>query len=291
MRIKITHVLHFLLLYGSCSHTNAYKPAYHSTDTLLTRIKLKCATVPQLSCHMKDDILIVDWNKHVSNKSDVLLVFNEHARERITGEVALKVIHKLRKWQPKKRVTIIPVLNVWGRKHVEAGHPCQRKNQNGVDTNRNYQMRANKHSYAKNSEEWEGPHPLSEKESKLVSSLLLDGVQRYVNVHSGEKSIYMPYDSRVGVRPKNYDVMLKNIKKWAEKCRECAVGSAASTSFYRAFGTSVDWAVDHGIKEGYTLEIYGDSSFDCNKMFNPNKRDLGAVLKQWSSIIKDVIFD
>lgn len=287
MRIKITQVLAFFLFY-----TTAFaEKSYHSTDTLLTRIKLKCAMVPQLSCHMKDDILVVDWNKHVSNKSDVLLVFNEHARERITGEIALKVIHKLRKWQPKKRVTVIPVLNVYGRKRVESGHPCQRKNERGVDTNRNYQMRGvNEHHYAKNSEEFEGPHPLSEKESKLVSSLLLEGVQRYVNVHSGEKSIYMPYDSRVGVRPKNYDVMLKNIKKWAQKCPECAVGTAASTSFYRAYGTSVDWAVDHGTPEGYTLEVYGDVSFDCNRMFNPNKRDLGAILKQWSGIIKDIIF-
>ena len=287
MRLKITQVLTFLLFY-----TTAFaEKSYHSTDTLLTRIKLKCATVPQLSCHMKDDILIVDWNKNISNKADVLLVFNEHARERITGEVALKVIHKLRKWQPKKRVTIIPVLNIWGRKYVEAGHPCQRKNERQVDTNRNYQMRGvNEHHYAKNSEEFEGPHPLSEKESKLVSSLLLNGVKRYINVHSGEKSIYMPYDSRVGVRPKHYTVMAENIKKWAEKCPECAVGSAASTSFYRAYGTSVDWAVDHGVPEAYTFEVYGDVSWDCDRMFNPNKRYLHSILKQWSGIIKDVIF-
>ena len=287
MRLKITQVLTFLLIYT----TACAEKSYHSTNTLLTTIKLKCAMVPHLSCHMKDDILVVDWNKHIANKSDVLLVFNEHARERITGEIALHVIHKLQTWNPNKRVTIIPVLNVYGRKRVESGHPCQRKNERGVDTNRNYQMRGvNEHHYAKNSEEFEGPHPLSEKESKLVSSLLLNGVQRYVNVHSGEKSIYMPYDSRVGVRPKNYEVMLKNIKKWAEKCPECAVGTAASTSFYRAYGTSVDWAVDHGVPESYTVEVYGNASFDCSKMFNPNKRDLHHILKQWSGIIKDMIF-
>lgn len=246
--------------------------------------------VPQLSCRMHNDILVVDWNKNLKDKSDVLLVFNEHARERITGEVALHVINKLQTWKPDKRVTIIPVLNVWGRKYVEAGHPCQRKNSRGVDTNRNYQMRANTHAYAKNSEEWEGEKPLSEKESQLVSSLLLNGVQRYVNVHSGEKSIYMPYDSTVGVRPKNYDVMMKNIKKWAQKCPECTVGAAAARSLYKAFGTSVDWAIYNGVPESYTFEIYGDVSWNCERMFNPKKRDLGAVLKQWSGIIKDVIF-
>ena len=121
----------------------------------------------------KNDILVVDWNKDSKEKSDVLFVFNEHARERITGELALHVIHKLRKWNPKQRVTIIPVLNAWGRRKVEAGSPCVRKNKNGVDTNRNYQMRGiNVHKYSKRSEEYEGDHPLSEKESQLVSSLL-----------------------------------------------------------------------------------------------------------------------
>ena len=232
MRLKVTQLITFFLLY--CGVATGDK-SYHSTDTILTRIKLKCATVPALSCHMRDDILVVDYNKHVSDKSHILLVFNEHARERISGELALHVIHKLRKWQPKKRVTIIPVLNVWGRKYVEAGHPCQRKNERGVDTNRNYQMRANLHQYAKESEEWEGKKPLSEKESKLVSSLLLNGVQRYVNVHSGEKSIYMPYDSRVGVRPKNYDVMKKNIKRYTD----VHLGKGISTATLRnVFGST-----------------------------------------------------
>ena len=288
MRLKITQVLTFFIFY-----TTAFADkAYHSTDTLLSKIKFKCSIIPLLSCYMRDDILVVDWNKHISNKSDVLLVFNEHARERITGELALNVINKLREWNPNKRVTIIPILNIWGRRRVEKGHKCQRKNQHNIDLNRQYQIRGfNEHHYAKESEEWEGEKPLSEKESKLVSSLLLNGVQRYVNVHSGEKSIYMPYDSRVGVKPKHYDVMLKNIKKWGKKCPECAIGTAASTSFYRAYGTSVDWAVYHGVPQAFTFEIYGDSSWSCERAFNPNKRDLGAVLKQWSGIIKDVIFN
>ena len=290
MRLKISQVITFFVLYSTIPTVTSKIKEYHSTDTLLTRIKLKCATVPQLSCHMKDDILVVDWNKNVSNKADVLLVFNEHARERVTGELALKVIHKLRKWNPKARVTLIPVLNVWGRKHVEKGHPCQRKNQRGVDTNRNYQMQSNKHRYSKGGEEFEGEKPLSEKESQLVAGILRTGVRRYVNVHSGEKSIYMPYDSRVGSRPKNHKVMEKNIKKWAEACPECAVGSAASTSFYRAYGTSVDYAVDMvGVPEAYTFEIYGDASLNCDKMFNPSKYELHHILKQWSGILKQVV--
>ena len=288
MILKISKIIIVLTLFSSCS---AEKVGYHKTNTLLTHIKLKCAQVPQLSCHTKDGILVVDWNKNVADKSSVLLVFNEHARERITAELALHVINKLTTWKPKTRVTLIPVLNVWGRKKVEAGNPCVRKNENGVDTNRNYQMMGvNNHRYPKGSEEYQGPHPISEKESKLVSSLLLNGVKRYVNVHSGEKSLYMPYDSRTQKKPPKYKIMEKNIKLWSQFCRECAVGAAAKKSFYKAFGTSVDFAVDRaGVDEAYTFEIYGDAQSDCERMFNPSKRDLKNVLNQWGEILKRVM--
>jgi len=237
---------------------------------------------------MHDDVLVVEWNAHLPKHT--LMVFNEHARELVTGELALQVIMQLSRWKPAHRVTIIPVLNVWGRRYVEAGHPCQRKTERGIDPNRNYQIRGfNEHRYKKSSEEYEGPHPLSEKESKLVSSLLLQGVKRYINVHSGEKSIYMGYDSKIGVRPKNYDVMAKNIKKWGEMCSECAIGPAASTSSYRAYGTSVDYALYNGIEEAYTLEVYGGISYDCEKMFNPSSGELQAVLNKWSKIIKEIL--
>lgn len=288
MILKISQIFLLLTLFSKCP---AEKVGYHKTETLLTHIKLKCAHIPQLSCHTKDGILVVDWNKNIADKSSVLLVFNEHARERITAELALHVINKLSLWRPKTRVTIVPVLNVWGRKKVEAGNPCIRKNENGVDTNRNYQMRGvNIHKYPKTSEEYQGPHPISEKESKLVSSLLLKGVDRYVNIHSGEKSLYMPYDSRTKQKPPYYDIMKRNIHAWSQFCPECAVGSAAETSFYKAYGTSVDYAIDQaGVKEAYTFEIYGDAQRSCEKMFNPSKRDLKNVLNQWSKILKRVI--
>jgi len=78
MFLKVTCLLPFFLIFSVAEK-------YHTTDTLLTRIKLKCATVPQLSCRVENGILVVDWNKHVSNKSNALLVFNEHARENYRG--------------------------------------------------------------------------------------------------------------------------------------------------------------------------------------------------------------
>ena len=103
---------------------------YSNTDTLLEKAKESCSGA--LSYRYDDDILIVDWT--TNSTSRVLLVFNEHARERVTGELGLRVIQSLKEWSPSVSVTIIPVLNVWGRKRVEAGSECQRKNQRRVDT-------------------------------------------------------------------------------------------------------------------------------------------------------------
>lgn len=277
--------LFFLLLFASSTSSTSY----HKTDVLLTRVKLMCATTPELTCEKKNDILVVNWNKHKQGDT-TLLVFNEHAREKVTGELALHIIRNLRRWRPEGRITIIPCLNAYGRRQVDAGQTCVRKNKRGVDTNRNFQTSKNRHHYPKDSEEWEGKHPLSEKESQLVASLLLQGVKRYVNVHSGEFSIYMPYDSRVNVLPPNHKVMEKNIHRWSKMgCPQCAVGAAASTSFYRAYGTSVDFAIENDVPEAYTFEIYGDEQASCEKMFNPSPSKLGDILHQWSKIIHDVV--
>lgn len=254
--------------------------SYHLTETLLNLIKKECQIVPELSCDMHGDMLVVDWKK--TQPKNVIWTFNEHARERITGELALEMIQELKTLKPDKRITIVPIVNVWGRKQAENGRRCQRKNRNGVDTNRNYPpLRI--HHYAKDSEEYEGKHPLSEPETKLVASLLKDA-QRYVNVHSGEYSLYMPWDS-ITSRPPHYHTMKSALKKFSQHCPECAVGSAAKTSFYKAYGSSVDYAMQLGVPEAYTFEIFGQDSTNCDKMFNPYGRTKRKVLDQWKKIM------
>ena len=254
--------------------------SYHLTDELLHEVKKECAMTSHLSCDMQGDILVVDWKKE--KPRGVVWTFNEHARERITGELALEMIRELKTLNPDNRITIVPVVNVWGRKEVENGKHCQRKNKNGVDTNRNYPPKM-VHHYARHSEEFEGKHPLSEPETKLVSKLL-KGAHRYVNVHSGEYSLYMPYDS-ITRRPPHYNKMKRQLKKFSRHCKECAVGPAAITSFYRAYGSSVDYATEIGVPEAYTFEIFGSDSPNCQKMFNPYGKEKEKVLHQWKKIM------
>ena len=253
--------------------------AYHQTDELILKIITECDNTPELSYYMHEDIPIIEWRKDLS--PDILWAFNEHAREIITGELALEMIMELKYIKPDRRVTIVPVVNVWGRKHVEKGNPCQRKNENGVDTNRKYTQKIS-HSYRKNSQEYQGETPLSEKETKLISSLIQQS-KRYINVHSGEYSLYMPWDS-ITDRPPNHKFMLETLKNYSQFCPECAVGSAAEKSFYKAYGTSVDYATGLGV-EAYTFEIFGSNSFGCERMFNPKGFEYRIVLDKWKKIM------
>lgn len=251
---------------------------YHTTDAIFSKVKL----LKTFNISYYEDIMVVDINSHLPR--DVLIVANEHARERITGEVALYFLQKLHK--PKRRITVIPVLNVWGRKRVEHGHPCLRKNSQGVDTNRNFQLNQQLHHYLRHGEEYEGPYPLSEKESKLIADILNEGVQTYINIHSGEYSIYIPYDGQT-IKPPHYKKRLQKIKGLKKKCPMCKIGQASVTSFYKAFGTSVDYATNIGVPEAYTFEVYGSNSARCNRAFNP--KNTNQTLLRWVDILYSII--
>jgi len=266
-----------LLLFLFCTSVLGYV----ETDTLLKQVQQ--VQHPNISFRFVDDILLVDWT--VDSPERVLLVFNEHARELVTGELGLRAVKQLQEWSPSVSVTLIPVLNVWGRKKVENGAACLRKNRYGVDTNRNFQMEF--HHYFQDSDEYQGPYPLSEKESKLIASELKN-VSRYVNIHSGEFSLYMPYDASFETPP-GAAIMQKQLKKWSKHCPQCSIGPAASTSSYKAYGTSVDWAIKHDVPESYTFEIYGEETRDCTKMFNPPADKLDAVLEPWLQILQQVL--
>lgn len=257
---------------------------YHTTSNILSTLESYCVD-QHLSCQWHDDVLVLDWNPVGTETLDQLWVFNEHARERITAEIALYTVRSLLEHRPQRRVTIVPVLNVWGRKQVDSGRKCLRKNKHGVDTNRNYQI-AHRHAYPKHSEEYEGPHALSEPESKLVAALLQKGVQRYINVHSGEFSMYMPYDSSRNPPP-HAERMRTFLRTLQPLCPKCAEGSAATVSSYKAYGTSVDYAIRVAhVPEAYTFEVYGAMSYDCETMFNPlGTSEYERIIIMWRKIL------
>jgi hypothetical protein len=82
----------------------------------------------------------------------ILLTFGQHGRELITSELAFRILSILSEEQflPNKNggilkntldklvIKMVPIENPNGRKRVESGDLCERRNGRGVDLNRNW---------------------------------------------------------------------------------------------------------------------------------------------------------
>lgn len=96
---------------------------------------------------------------------------------------------------------VLPIENPAGRRRVEAGALCERRNGRGVDLNRNWGVDWGKREpdYDPN-EEFPGAAAFSEPEARMVR-----GAARafkphiWLAVHSGMKAMFMPWDHKGGM--------------------------------------------------------------------------------------------
>ncbi|KAG6783590.1 hypothetical protein POTOM_009246 [Populus tomentosa] len=88
--------------------------------------------------------------------------------------------------------------NLNGRKLVEEGDLCERRNGRGVDLNRNWSVDWGKKEKDYDPyEENPGTGPFSEPETQIMRKLALTfDPHIWVNVHSGMEALFMPYDHR-----------------------------------------------------------------------------------------------
>ena len=105
------------------------------------------------------------------------------------------------------RVTLllVPVEVPSARRAVEAGDLCRRKSLADVDLNRNWPA-AWRAAAQRGAEEYGGVSPFSEPQSRALRDLATAARPvAYVNVHSGEWALYVPWDHKkalaVGLPP------------------------------------------------------------------------------------------
>lgn len=147
-----------------------------------------------------------------------MLNYGEHGRELISVEIALEVLRML--CDPRRRaalmerfdvpvqlveaalqrsvIKLMPMENVQGRKLVEGGALCERKNGRGVDPNRNWGVHwGHKEPDYDPAEEFPGAAPFSEPEAAMLR-VLAEGFKPHVwvSVHSGMEALFMPYDHK-----------------------------------------------------------------------------------------------
>ncbi|CAN6271197.1 unnamed protein product [Urochloa humidicola] len=184
----------------SASSTPISRDIYHSSDSLLDEIKALVARHPdKLSMDAvktsnkgySAELFVVTFNhmkESVDNGSKVhiLLSFGQHGRELITSEVALRLLYILTE---KRKIAgvdlssfervlenlvikVVPMENLNGRKRVEEGELCDRRNGRGVDLNRNWSVDWGKKEKDYDPyEENPGIAPFSEPETQIMREL------------------------------------------------------------------------------------------------------------------------
>ncbi len=239
----------------------------------------------------------------------VFLNFGEHGRELITSDVAERLLRLLAAGpEAAARTTrggeaaaralrrtvfkVVPLENAGGRAKVEAGELCLRKNGRGVDTNRNWGAHWGfKEKDYDPYEEAAGARPFSEPEA----CLLRDAVaawrpHAWVNVHSGMRALFMPFD-HVADTPRGrageaLRAVLAALKQ--QHCADCVTGSGGASVGYLAHGTATDFMyLNLSVPVAMTWEIYGDlqaPNDDCFRMFNPLTRtEHDRVVATWAA--------
>ncbi|KAJ4770592.1 Zn-dependent exopeptidases superfamily protein [Rhynchospora pubera] len=319
----------FLLLYsllllfcvhGSSSPFNDSVPfhLYHSSDSLLREIETLVGRHPD-KFHIETmrgsnrgylaEIVVVTYNhtqRQINKpKIRILLSFGQHGRELITTEVALQLLHifvgersvpyldsqSIENILDNFIIKVVPMENLNGRKLVEAGDSCDRRNGRGVDLNRNWSVDWGKKEKDYDPyEEYPGSAPFSEPEAQIMRKLAVSfNPHIWVSVHSGMEALFMPYDHKntipAGLAGHIMKSILENLNLRHFQ-RKCLVGSGGGSVGYLAHGTTTDYMYDIAkVPMAFTFEIYGDASAsqkDCFRMFNPiDKTTFQAVIDKW----------
>lgn len=302
---------------------------YHHSNTLLEEVKALVARHPD-KIQMKllkstrtgysAEIAVVTFASRQQETEDrqktrILLNFGQHGREMITSEVALRLLkalageyrlvglHKSSLYYilQKLIIKVVPMENLNGRRIVEAGKLCERKNGRGVDTNRNWSVDwGKKEKDYDPSEEYPGTAPFSEPETQIMRNLAHSfRPHLWVNVHSGMEALFMPFDHKNttpnGATAHLMKLMLQRLNLLHCK-NNCVVGSGGGSVGYLAHGTSTDYMYEIvKVPMAFTFEIYGEpnaSSNDCFKLFNPTDSAVfESVLENWCTAFFRVFMD
>ncbi|CAL0326964.1 unnamed protein product [Lupinus luteus] len=171
------------------------------------------------------------------SKFRILLSFGQHGRELITTELALRILSILSEEQhlpsmdlatlnstlDKLIIKVVPMENLNGRKLVEAGDLCERRN--GLDYD----------PYEENP----GFAPFSEPETQIMQKLAMSfDPHIWVNVHSGMEALFMPYDHK-NTTPD--ELPLQRMKSLLEEVnllhcqKHCMIGSGGGSVGFSCF--------------------------------------------------------
>ncbi|XP_057504207.1 uncharacterized protein LOC130787774 isoform X3 [Actinidia eriantha] len=294
------------------SVTPINRDLYHTSDTLMEEIKalvhrhpdkLYMEVIGSQNKGYRVEMTVVTYcrnRKEIDDRSKyrVLLSFGQHGRELITSELALRILSiligeqflpnmdpsSLNNTLERFVIKMVPMENLNGRKLVEAGDLCERRNGRGVDLNRNWSVDWGKKEKDYDPyEENPGIAPFSEPETQIMRKLCVSFEPHiWVNVHSGMEALFMPYDHKNttphGSPAQRVRLMLENLNRLHCKQR-CVVGSGGGSVGYLAHGTATDYMYDIArVPMAFTFEgVLNDWSAAFFAMFNMSTHELDVL--------------
>jgi hypothetical protein len=206
-----------------------------------------------------------------SPRTKALYVFGEHARELVSPESSLDLLHSLcgtgstsshaSNILDNVEFTIVPNANPLGRKKVEEGYYCKRTNEDAVDLHRNWgDDHREKASEFQGDEMDPGPRGFSEPETEILKDLA-DEVHPdvYLSIHTGAFLLGAPFGYTAEKVPETEDKMVEILQPISERyCGGgCPYGNLAELIGYNSVGCDIDYLSEH-VKTpySYTWEIY-----------------------------------
>ncbi|NRA47230.1 MAG: hypothetical protein HRU09_19950, partial [Oligoflexales bacterium] len=216
-----------------------------------------------------------------SDKPSILFNGTHHARELMTTEVVLDIAEyllsnydqneEIQGWLDRYRIVLVPLVNPDGNQKVYDGNRWWRKNTwlrrnrvTGVDLNRNYPTLwngCNGSSGGTGSQDYRGPSPASEPETKAMMALVAE-YKPILNIsyHSYSELILYPYGCRSERNPSKQifnEIALEMKKAIIDdngRANTYEVGTAPEL-LYQADGTDLDYQWQEHDVIAYTIEI------------------------------------
>lgn len=284
--------------------------SYHNSNAIVKKLDAltKDCAVPLTTEWVKDkqsdgELFVARLGKQDAEKK-VLVSANEHAREMMTGEVALRFVElacknagpsssSLLQQQSQKlfdssdglQYVIAPLVNKKGRELVETNTaPCQRMtvdSEGGVDLNRNMDV-----DWGKGDKVPWGKKPFSQYQSRILKDLAQENKPVvFVDLHTGTKSLMTSWGYKHFVTSdyKDQEKMLNVIKK--EHCPDCPIGPNSEIVGYENPGEVLDHMyAKEGIKYSTLWEIFGGKGGhnDCIPQFNPKDDEYEEQVGNWA---------
>lgn len=276
---------------------------YHTTTGLLSEyqqitakpdsvwkmsyLKEGSISIPMLTTHDNSPVsLEKDAGKTPSAKKKMFIVAGEHAREVISTELALKFVRDMNAGDERTKqilanvdITLVPIVNMEGRRAVDRGEFCKRTNGNNVDLNRNWDTHYGENKEHDAEENNGGVTPFDQAETKMLRDYAQtwkpDG---FLCMHAGQEAIFTPWAYDAQEPPvkdlKDMEKVIHAVNTKSDKggnlVIDAKLGPAGKKLGYYCSGTSLDWFYHRMGVKSFAFEIYNGLAG------KPNLADMAA---------------